>query len=61
MSQQEVIIATFIDRWERSAQIFYPNPTATAETLSQHFGRKNQKRTDQISSIIDMLKGLGLV
>jgi hypothetical protein len=42
-------------------QLLSTNPTATAETLSQHFGRKNQKRTDQISSIIEMLKGLGQV
>lgn len=42
-------------------QLLSTNPTATAETLSQHFGRKNQKRTDQIASIIEMLKGLGQV
>jgi hypothetical protein len=43
----------------------YPNPqsapTATPDQLSQHFGRKNQKRTDQIEGIIEILKGLGQV
>ncbi len=34
-------------------------PTATPDQLSQHFGRKNQKRTDQIEGIIEILKGLG--
>jgi hypothetical protein len=36
-------------------------PTATPAELSNHFGRKNQKRTDQIEGIIETLKGLGQV
>jgi hypothetical protein len=36
-------------------------PTATPDQLSQHFGRKNQKRTDQIEGLIETLKGLGQV
>jgi hypothetical protein len=36
-------------------------PTATPAELSAHFGRKNQKRTDQIEGIIETLKGLGQV
>ncbi len=40
-------------------QLLSQNPTATPEQLSNHFGRKNQKRTDQIEGIIETLKGLG--
>ena len=36
-------------------------PTATPAELSNHFGRKNQKRTDQIEGIIETLRGLGQV
>jgi hypothetical protein len=36
-------------------------PTATPDQLSQHFGRKNQKRTDQIEGIIETLKALGQI
>jgi len=36
-------------------------PTATPAELSAHFGRKNQKRTDQIEGIIETLRGLGQV
>jgi hypothetical protein len=36
-------------------------PTATPAELSNHFGRKNQKRTDQIEGIIETLKGLGQI
>ena len=35
------------------------NPTATAEQLSAHFGRKNAKRTEQIDGIVETLRGLG--
>jgi hypothetical protein len=36
-------------------------PTATPAELSNHLGRRNQKRTDQIEGIIETLKGLGQV
>jgi hypothetical protein len=36
-------------------------PTATSEELSQHFGRKTQKRTDQIQAILETLKALGQI
>jgi len=42
-------------------QLLSTNPTATAEILSQQFGRKNQKRTEQIEGIIETLRGLGQV
>ena len=35
------------------------DPTATAEQLSALFGRKNNKRTEQIEGILETLKGLG--
>lgn len=40
-------------------QLLSSNPTATAEQLSTHFGRKNKSRTDQIEGIIETLKSLG--
>jgi predicted AAA+ superfamily ATPase len=36
-------------------------PTATPEQLSNRFGRKNPKRTEQIEGIIETLKELGQV
>ena len=42
-------------------QLLTTNPAATPEELSNHFGRKNQKRVDQIEGIIETLKGLGQV
>jgi hypothetical protein len=42
-------------------QLLTTNPTATSEELSNHFGRKNQKRVEQIEGIIETLKGLGQV
>jgi hypothetical protein len=35
------------------------DPTATPEQLSNRFGRKNAKRTEQIEGILETLKGLG--
>ncbi len=40
-------------------QLLTTAPTATAEQLSTHFGRKNLKRTEQIEGILETLKGLG--
>jgi hypothetical protein len=37
------------------------DPTATPETLSARFGRKNKKRTEQIEGILETLRGLGLM
>jgi hypothetical protein len=42
-------------------QLLTTNPAATPEELSNHFGRKNQKRVEQIEGIIETLKGLGQV
>lgn len=42
-------------------QLLTTNPTATPEELSNHFGRKNLKRVEQIEGIIETLKGLGQV
>ncbi len=42
-------------------QLLAQSPTATPEQLSTHFGRKNQKRTEQIEGIIETLRGLGQV
>ncbi len=42
-------------------QLLTQAPTATPAELSNHFGRKNQKRTEQIEGIIETLKGLGQV
>jgi len=42
-------------------QLLTTNPTATPEELSNQFGRKNQKRVEQIEGIIETLKGLGQV
>ncbi|MFN9026266.1 MAG: hypothetical protein ACK5VX_08765, partial [Akkermansiaceae bacterium] len=40
-------------------QLLLQNPTATSEQLSNLFGRKNPKRTEQIEGIIETLKSLG--
>jgi len=42
-------------------QLFTIHPTATVKQLSTRFGRKNQKRTEQIEGIIETLRGLGQV
>ncbi len=42
-------------------QLFTIHPTATVKHLSTRFGRKNQKRTEQIEGIIETLRGLGQV
>ncbi len=42
-------------------QLFTTHPTATVKQLSTRFGRKNQKRTEQIEGIIETLRGLGQV
>ncbi len=42
-------------------QLLTTDPTATPEQPSNNFGRKNQKRTEQIEGIIETLKGLGQV
>ena len=42
-------------------QLLAAHPTATPEQLSTRFGRKNQKRTEQIEGIIETLRGLGQV
>jgi hypothetical protein len=42
-------------------QLLAETPTATPEQLSNHFGSKNAKRTEQIEGIIETLKGLGQV
>jgi hypothetical protein len=40
-------------------KLLITDPTATAETLTTLFVRKNKKRTDQIEGILETLKGLG--
>ena len=40
-------------------KLLITDPTATAETLTTLFGRKNKKRTEQIEGILETLKGLG--
>jgi hypothetical protein len=42
-------------------QFLATDPSATAEQLSARFGRKNQKRLEQIEGILETLKGLGQV
>lgn len=42
-------------------QLLATDPAASAETLSAHFGRKSPKRTDQITGILETLRGLGHV
>gem|GEM_PF-1070069 len=42
-------------------KLLITDPTATAETLTTLFVRKNKKRTEQIEGIIETLKGLGQV
>ena len=42
-------------------QLLATDPTATPEQLSNRFGRKNPKRTEQIEGIIETLRGLGQV
>ena len=40
-------------------QLLTTDPTATPEQLSNRFGRKNAKRTEQIEGILETLRGLG--
>jgi hypothetical protein len=42
-------------------QLLTTNPTTTPEEISNHFGRKNQKRVEQIEGIIQTLRGLGTI
>jgi hypothetical protein len=42
-------------------QFLTTDPTATPEQLSAHFGRKNQKRAEQIEGIVETLRGLGTI
>ena len=42
-------------------QLLATDPTATPEQLSNRFGRKNPKRTEQIEGIIETLMELGQV
>lgn len=42
-------------------QFLTTDPTATPEQLSARFGRKNQKRTEQIEGILETLRGLGTI
>ncbi len=49
------------DQVQLIRHLLQQTPTATAAELSDHFGRKNQKRTDQIEAIIETLKSLGQV
>jgi hypothetical protein len=49
------------DQVQLIRHLLQQTPTATPTELSDHFGRKNQKRTDQIEAIIETLKSLGQV
>lgn len=49
------------DQVQLIRHLLQQTPTATAAELSDHFARKNQKRTDQIEAIIETLKSLGQV
>ena len=49
------------DQVQLIRHLLHQLPTATAAQLSDHFGRKNQKRTTQIEAIIETLKSLGQV
>jgi hypothetical protein len=40
-------------------QLLSTAPAATPEQLSNRFGRKNAKRTEQIEGILETLRGLG--
>lgn len=40
-------------------QLLTTDPTATPDQLSNRFGRKNAKRTEQIEGILETLRGLG--
>jgi hypothetical protein len=42
-------------------QFLTTDPTATPEQLSAHFGRKNQKRTEQVEGILETLRELGTI
>ena len=49
------------DQVQLIRHLLQQTPTATPTELSDHFGRKNQKRTAQIEAIIETLKGLGQI
>jgi hypothetical protein len=49
------------DQVQLIRHLLQQTPTATAAELSDHFARKNQKRTAQIEAIIETLKSLGQV